>query len=105
MRLLVQFWAGSHPNGWDFSKVHCSARFAAASQRRSAVDSSRASSTARNRSALRESVLFGAVVLIPPMEAKQIERGPTALLLIEKSLAGREDLFHHLIRPAYAGGF
>src|SRR5713226_3878114 len=105
MRLLVQFWAGSHPNGWDFSKVHCSARFAAASQRRSAVASSLASSTARNRSALQESVLFGAVVLIPPMEAKQIERGPAELLLIERVLAGEKDLFHDLIRPYERGAF
>src|SRR5258708_33419905 len=99
MRLLVQFWAGSHPNGWDFSKVHCSARFAAASQRRSAVDSSRASSTARNPSAPRESVLFGAVVLIPPMGGKTIERGATSLLLIAKILAGEKDLFPDLVPP------
>ncbi len=39
------------------------------------------------------------------MEAKQIERGPTELLLIEKVLAGEKDLFHDLIRPYERGAF
>ena len=39
------------------------------------------------------------------MEAKQIERGPTDLLLIEKVLAGEKDLFHDLIRPYERGAF
>ena len=39
------------------------------------------------------------------MEAKQIERGPAELVLIEKVLGGEKDLFHDLIRPYERGAF